>query len=193
MGRSGRFGLGGACQLYEWCWSPNSGEDDFRFSARRRSFGEDLYATAKWLYLCLAGFIDPLRQYRQLRHGPSHIPVYRRCAERKLSLVFLEKPDPDEKPDGHRTTNIQAGVTETRQLINAGMYGPSWKDSVVIFPDRRCLKIFAIAWGLRPSYAGRCQPSHNFSPAATLTVAYYCPVSVKTAGFVTPAAEAAML
>ena len=29
--------------------------------------------------------------------------------------------------------NIQDGVAETRQLINAVMYGPSWKDSVIIF------------------------------------------------------------
>ena len=107
------------------------------------------------------------------------------------SVVFLEKPDPDEKPDGHRATNIQDGVTEARQLINAGMYGLSWKDSAVIFTDRQRLNIFCL--GLRPSYARRCQPSHNFSPAATLNGDYYCPVSVKTAGFVTPAAEAAML
>ena len=46
------------------------------------------------------------------------------------AVVFLEKPDADEKPDtGH---NIQDGVATSRQLINAVMYGPSWKDSVLI-------------------------------------------------------------
>ena len=44
----------------------------------------------------------------------------------------MEKPDADEKPDGI-SANIQDGVTETRNLINAVMYGPSWKDSVMIF------------------------------------------------------------
>ena len=48
------------------------------------------------------------------------------------AVTFLEKPDADEKPDGVGY-NIQTGVTETRQLINAVMYGPSWKDSVIIF------------------------------------------------------------
>jgi phospholipase C len=47
------------------------------------------------------------------------------------SVVFLEKPDADEKPGSDN--NIQYGVNETRQLINAVMYGPSWKDSVIIF------------------------------------------------------------
>ncbi len=47
-------------------------------------------------------------------------------------VVFLDKPDADEKPDG-TSNNIQDGVTETQQLINAVMYGPSWKDSVIIF------------------------------------------------------------
>ena len=52
------------------------------------------------------------------------------------SVVFLEKPDADEKPG---TGNIQTGVAETRALINAVMYdqnggpGKSWKDSVIIF------------------------------------------------------------
>lgn len=51
----------------------------------------------------------------------------------KLAAVsFIEKPDADEKPDGV-DNNIQTGVNETRQLINAVMYGPSWKDSVIIF------------------------------------------------------------
>jgi phospholipase C len=48
------------------------------------------------------------------------------------AVTFLDKPDADEKPVG-LSENIQDGVTETRQLINAVMYGPSWKDSVVIF------------------------------------------------------------
>ena len=47
------------------------------------------------------------------------------------AVVFLEKPDADEKPESNN--NIQDGVNETRQLINAVMYGPSWKDSVIIF------------------------------------------------------------
>lgn len=47
------------------------------------------------------------------------------------AVVFLDKPDADEKPESNN--NIQDGVNETRQLINAVMYGPSWKDSVIIF------------------------------------------------------------
>ena len=47
------------------------------------------------------------------------------------AVAFLEKPDADEKPEA--TNNIQNGVNETRDLINAVMYGPSWKDSVFIF------------------------------------------------------------
>jgi phospholipase C len=46
------------------------------------------------------------------------------------SVVFLEKPDADEKPGNG---NIQIGVSQSRQIINAVMYGPSWKDSVLIF------------------------------------------------------------
>jgi phospholipase C len=48
------------------------------------------------------------------------------------AVTFIDKPDADEKPDGVGA-NIQGGVAETQQLINAVMYGPSWKDSVVIF------------------------------------------------------------
>jgi phospholipase C len=47
------------------------------------------------------------------------------------AVAFLEKPDADEKPESNN--NVQSGVAETRQLINAVMYGPSWKDSVIIF------------------------------------------------------------
>lgn len=48
------------------------------------------------------------------------------------SVTFLDKPDADEKPDGV-DADIQNGVSETQQLINAVMYGPSWKNSVIIF------------------------------------------------------------
>jgi phospholipase C len=48
------------------------------------------------------------------------------------AVVFLEKPDADEKPNG-TASNLQYGVAETRQLIDAVMYGPSWKDSAIIF------------------------------------------------------------
>ncbi len=47
-------------------------------------------------------------------------------------VVFLEKPDADEKPNG-TASNLQYGVAETCQLIDAVMYGPSWKDSAIIF------------------------------------------------------------
>jgi phospholipase C len=47
------------------------------------------------------------------------------------SVAFIDKPDADEKPESNN--NVQDGVAETRQLINAVMYGPSWKDSVIIF------------------------------------------------------------
>lgn len=46
-------------------------------------------------------------------------------------VVYIEKPDADEKPN--TMASIQPGVAKTRQLINAVMYGPSWKDSVMIF------------------------------------------------------------
>ncbi|HKW19006.1 MAG TPA: alkaline phosphatase family protein [Terriglobales bacterium] len=48
------------------------------------------------------------------------------------SVTFLEKPDSDEKPDGI-TANVEFGVSESQKLINAVMYGPSWKDTVLIF------------------------------------------------------------
>ncbi len=48
------------------------------------------------------------------------------------SVAFIEKPDADEKPDG-TASNIQNGVSETEQLINAVMYGSSWQNTVVIF------------------------------------------------------------
>jgi len=47
------------------------------------------------------------------------------------AVVFIDKPDADEKPEPNN--DIQYGVNETRQLINAVMYGPSWKDSLIIF------------------------------------------------------------
>jgi phospholipase C len=47
------------------------------------------------------------------------------------AVVFLDKPESDEKPESN--DNLQSGVAETRRLINAVMYGPSWKDSVLIF------------------------------------------------------------
>jgi phospholipase C len=48
------------------------------------------------------------------------------------AVAFLEKPDADEKPNG-TSANIQDGVAETAQLINAVMYGPSWANSALIF------------------------------------------------------------
>lgn len=47
-------------------------------------------------------------------------------------VTFLDKPDADEKPDGV-DSNIQDGVAETEMLINAVMYGASWKSSVMFF------------------------------------------------------------
>jgi phospholipase C len=54
------------------------------------------------------------------------------------SVAYIEELNTDEHPDS--TENIQAGVDETQQLVNAVMYGtntngtagPSWKDSVFI-------------------------------------------------------------
>jgi len=48
------------------------------------------------------------------------------------AVTFIEKPDADEKPNG-TAGNIQDGVAETAQLINAVMYGPSWANSALIF------------------------------------------------------------
>ena len=47
------------------------------------------------------------------------------------AVAYIEKPDADEKPN--LGNNIQSGVAETRTLIDALVYGPSWKDSVMIF------------------------------------------------------------
>jgi phospholipase C len=48
------------------------------------------------------------------------------------AVTFIEKPDADEKPDG-TAADIQDGVAETQQLINAVMYGPSWSNTILIF------------------------------------------------------------
>ncbi len=45
-------------------------------------------------------------------------------------VAYIEKPNSDEHPG--LGINIQYGVAETQQLVNAVMYGPSWKDSVFI-------------------------------------------------------------
>ncbi len=45
-------------------------------------------------------------------------------------VAYIEKPNSDEHPG--LGINIQYGVAETQSLINAVMYGPSWKDSVFI-------------------------------------------------------------
>jgi phospholipase C len=46
------------------------------------------------------------------------------------SVAYIEKPNADEHPG--IGVNIQDGVNEVRNLVNAVMYGPSWKDSVMI-------------------------------------------------------------
>ncbi|MGZ4788332.1 MAG: alkaline phosphatase family protein [Terriglobales bacterium] len=52
------------------------------------------------------------------------------------SVAYVEKPDADQHPGSN--VNIEYGVAEVRDLVNAVMYdsnggpGPSWKDSVVI-------------------------------------------------------------
>ncbi len=51
-------------------------------------------------------------------------------------VVYVEKPDADQHPG--KGTNLQYGVAQVRDLVNAVMYdanggpGPSWKDSVMI-------------------------------------------------------------
>jgi len=45
-------------------------------------------------------------------------------------VAYLEKPDADEHPGVG--VNLQYGVAEVQNLVNAVMYGPSWKDSVMI-------------------------------------------------------------
>ena len=51
-------------------------------------------------------------------------------------VSYVEKPDADQHPGGN--VNIQYGVAQVRDLVNAVMYdsnggpGPSWKDSVMI-------------------------------------------------------------
>ena len=46
------------------------------------------------------------------------------------AVAYIEKPDADEHPGVGN--NIQNGVAALRSLVNAVMYGPSWKDSVMI-------------------------------------------------------------
>jgi phospholipase C len=46
------------------------------------------------------------------------------------AVVFIEKPDNDEHPG--LGDNIQAGVAESAQIINALMKSSAWKDSVLI-------------------------------------------------------------
>jgi phospholipase C len=46
------------------------------------------------------------------------------------AVAYIEKPDADEHPG--IGVNIQNGVNAVRDLVNAVMYGPSWKDSVFI-------------------------------------------------------------
>jgi phospholipase C len=46
------------------------------------------------------------------------------------AVAYIEKPDADEHPG--IGVNIQNGVNAVRDLVNAVMYGPSWKDSVMI-------------------------------------------------------------
>jgi phospholipase C len=48
------------------------------------------------------------------------------------SVTFIDKPDADEKPDG-TAANVQDGVAETEQLINAVMNSPEWSSTVLIF------------------------------------------------------------
>ena len=45
-------------------------------------------------------------------------------------VAYLEKPDADQHPGS--AINLQYGVKEVQNLVNAVMYGPSWKDSVMI-------------------------------------------------------------
>ena len=45
-------------------------------------------------------------------------------------VAYIEKPDADSHPG--LGVNIQDGVDQLRDLVNAVMYGPSWKDSVMI-------------------------------------------------------------
>jgi phospholipase C len=46
------------------------------------------------------------------------------------AVAYIEKPDADQHPGIN--VNIQDGLNEVRNLVNALMYGPSWKDSVMI-------------------------------------------------------------
>jgi len=47
------------------------------------------------------------------------------------AVAFIEQLDADEKPN--LGNSIQSGVAETRSLIDAFLYGPSWSNSVMIF------------------------------------------------------------
>jgi len=44
-------------------------------------------------------------------------------------VAYLEKPDADEHPG--LNVNLQYGVKQVQDLVNAVMYGPAWKDSVI--------------------------------------------------------------
>ena len=46
------------------------------------------------------------------------------------AVAYIEKPDADQHPG--IDVNIEDGVNEVRNLVNAVMYGPSWSSSVMI-------------------------------------------------------------
>ncbi|MGA9528968.1 MAG: alkaline phosphatase family protein [Terriglobales bacterium] len=80
-----------------------------------------------------SGFMDRYGQSGNIVVDPSFSQFISDAQNGNLAAVtFIEKPDADEKPDGVGY-NMQSGVTETEQLINAVMYGKSWSNSVLIF------------------------------------------------------------
>jgi phospholipase C len=86
-----------------------------------------IYVSQKWTSASVfAGFLS-----RFSSHVVPLADFYSDAHNGQLPAVaYIEKPDSDEHPG--TGVNIQTGVNETKQLVNAVMYGPSWSDSVFI-------------------------------------------------------------
>lgn len=79
------------------------------------------------------GFMDRYGSTGNVVNDPSFSQFLSDAQSGNLaSVTFIDKPDADEKPDG-TAANIQDGVAETEQLINAVMNSPEWSSTVLIF------------------------------------------------------------
>ncbi len=114
----------------------HSSQDYLRFSASRQAFPGRYIRNFPSGYTYASVFADFMSQYGSTGNivvDPTFSQFIADAKNGNLAAVtFIDKPDADEKPDG-TADNIQDGVAETHQLINAVMYGPSWNNTVLIF------------------------------------------------------------